>query len=142
MTTYQPGDRVRITNRLSSFHGHVGTVQNPAFATGAAVTLDRQIGGPLLFSGDSLEYADTTEGVGPIPTGYIEPAEQTGSDDETSALAWETRPPKPRIWADREDNTAGFRSWHLRLPNGSSYVYDTHAEAFEALSALQMGRAA
>ncbi|MGN6724082.1 MAG: hypothetical protein ACTHJM_15860 [Marmoricola sp.] len=67
---------------------------------------------------------------------FTDPHTQTGSDDEVSQLSWETYPPRPRIWADREENGSGFITWHLRLPDGSSYAYDSHAEAAEALRVL------
>lgn len=40
---------------------------------------------------------DTTEGVGPLPTGYIEPAEQILSDEETQAVNAEYVPIRSRL---------------------------------------------
>ena len=86
-------------------------------------------------SREHIEYEDT-ERPGVPYTGYRDPHEQTGSEAEVSVLSWETHPPKPRIWGERAENEDGIRSWHLRLPSGDSYVYDSYGEAFGALAVL------
>ena len=61
---------------------------------------------------------DTTEGVGPLPTGYIEPAEQILSDEETQAVHYNYVPVRDRIDRPRIHKYGSY--WMFAAPHGDN----------------------
>lgn len=90
---------------------------------------------------------DTTETVGPLPVGYIEPCEQTGSDDETLPVEYvplSKRLHRPRIFKDDGYWMTAGRIWDQRfrivLPDGETIDLSVkaHRTYDDALATLRV----
>jgi hypothetical protein len=80
-----------------------------------------------------MTITDTTEGIAPLPVGYQEPAEQTGSDDEVRPLSTVYVPVRERVHRNciYKHRTGG---WITAAPVGSRHfgAFDLkHHHTFE-----------
>jgi hypothetical protein len=118
MSTYTKGDRITVTNPHSQWKGKSGVVAGADdYEKWIYVDIEGLFGEGLMFHFDEVEhYGDFTERAEPVTVAWIDPAEQTGSDDETAPI--EYVPVKDRYHRPRIHKEHGY--WWVKAS-----IYDT-----------------